>query len=61
MKNIPVLSVVLLLLFSAGLLTGCSDVTMETQTEDVSGFNKIQINTFGEFIIEQGDQESLEH
>ncbi len=59
MKNIPVLSAVLLLLFSVGLLTGCSDVTMQTQTEDVSGFNKIQINTFGEFIIEQGDQESL--
>ena len=59
MMKIPVLSAVLLLLFSAGLLAGCSDVTMQTQTEDVSGFNKIQIDTFGEFIIEQGDQESL--
>ncbi len=59
MKKFPVFSAVLLLLFSAGLLAGCSDVTMQTQNVDVSGFDRIQIDTFGEFIIEQGDQESL--
>jgi hypothetical protein len=59
MAKIPVLSTALLLLFTVALLTGCSDVSMQTQNEDVSGFNRLQINTFGEFIIEQGDQESL--
>jgi hypothetical protein len=59
MKKIPILSAAMLLLLPLVLLSGCSDASMQTQTEDVSGFDQIQINTFGEFIIEQGDEESL--
>jgi hypothetical protein len=41
------------------ILTGCSDGPMQTRSEDVSGFNRIRIETFGEIILQQGDQESL--
>lgn len=41
------------------LLTGCTDGPIQKRNEDVSGFNRIRIETFGEIIIEQGDQESL--
>jgi len=40
-------------------LTGCADGSMQTRTEAVSGFDKIRIETFGEFIIEQGEEEAL--
>jgi len=41
------------------LLAGCADGPIQTRSEDVSGFNRIRIETFGEIIIEQGNQESL--
>ena len=51
---------VLLVLAAAILaLAGCSDGTYQTREDDVSGFNRVRIETFGEIIIEQGDKESL--
>lgn len=44
---------------STALLTGCSDNSLQTREEQVSGFKQIRIETFGEFIIQQGDTESL--
>lgn len=58
-RNTKIMIGLLLALFSVLALTGCSDGTIQTRTDDVSGFDKIEINTFGEFIIEQGDEESL--
>ena len=55
-KNNPLL--IALLIFSSLALTACSS-PYQTRSDDVSGFNRISIETFGEFIIEQGDEESL--
>jgi len=43
------------------ILAGCTigTGTTGTQSRDVSGFKHIAINTFGEMIIQQGDEESL--
>lgn len=40
-------------------LTGCVSGPYDTEHVDVSGFDSITIETFGEFIIEQGESESL--
>lgn len=48
-----------LLTISGLLLSGCSDGNPQTRTDAVSNFDQIQISTFGEIIIEQGDEESL--
>jgi len=40
------------------LLSGCIGA-IATETREVSGFNAVSINTFGEFEIRQGDTESL--
>ena len=53
------LTPVFLIALTALALTGCSDGSIQTRTDDVSGFDQVQIETFGEFIIEQGDEESL--
>ena len=53
------LMAVLLILITAFSLTGCSDGSVQTRTDEISDFNQIQIGTFGEFIIQQGDEESL--
>ena len=55
-KDSPLL--IALLIFSSLALTACSS-PYQTRSDDVSGFNRISIETFGEFIIEQGDEESL--
>jgi len=55
-KNIALF--IALLIFSSLALTACSS-PYGTRSDDVSGFNRISIETFGEFIIEQGDEESL--
>jgi hypothetical protein len=47
-----------LILLTALVLTGCSSPT-QTRQDDVSDFNRISIQTIGEFIIEQGNEESL--
>jgi len=40
------------------ILSSCSSIT-KTETRDVVGFQQVSIGTFGEVIIEQGDEESL--
>ena len=55
-KNITLF--ITLLIFLGLVLTACSS-PYGTRSDDVSGFNRISIETFGEFIIEQGDEESL--
>jgi len=57
-NKIPVL-MVLLISIAALLVTACSSSIIDTRSEEVSSFNRISIETFGEVIIEQGDQESL--
>lgn len=57
-KN-TVFAVIILAAIPALLLSGCSNASLQTRTDDVSNFDRIQINTFGEFIIEQGNEESL--
>jgi len=57
-KNALKLTVVILTL-SMLALTGCAQGPVETRKEDVSGFNKLNIETFGEVLISQGDAESL--
>lgn len=53
------ITTLILLVISGMLLSGCSDDNPQTRTDTVGNFNQIQINTFGEFIVEQGDEESL--
>ena len=57
-KN-TIFAVIILAAIPALLLSGCSNASLQTRTDDVSNFDRIQINTFGEFIIEQGNEESL--
>ena len=60
MKNKSIMTAAIVLaIFLTALLTGCSDNSLQTREEPVSGFNQIQIETFGEFIIQQGSEESL--
>jgi len=47
-----------LLIISALALNACSS-PYQTRSDEVSDFNRISIETFGEFIIEQGEGESL--
>jgi hypothetical protein len=47
-----------LISITALVLIGCSSPS-QTRSDDVSDFNRISINTIGEFIIEQGEEESL--
>jgi len=42
----------------ASMLSGCTS-PYQTRTYDVSDFDRIAIDTFGEVLIEQGDQESV--
>jgi hypothetical protein len=56
-KNIYLLFAVLMI--SSLTISGCASGPYETQAFDVEGFEKIRIDTFGEFLIEQGESESL--
>jgi hypothetical protein len=59
MKNRKTFSLLIASLILFGLaLTACTS-PYQTRSDDVSGFNRISIETFGEFIIKQGDDESL--
>jgi hypothetical protein len=58
-KTTTTLSMIVLLAMMAALLSGCAEGPVQTRTDEVSNFDTIQIDTFGEFIIEQGDEESL--
>jgi len=48
-----------LVVMASILLSGCASGPYNTKTIDVKNFSKIRIDTFGEFIIDQGDTESL--
>ena len=49
----------LILAISVLALTGCAQGPVETRKEDVSGFNRVNIETFGEILVSQGETESL--
>lgn len=55
-KNL-IRSFIIIVLF-ASLTNACTSPIQE-RTENVSGFNGIEIKTFGEFVIKQSDTESL--
>ena len=40
-------------------LSGCMTGPYQTREENVSGFTSINVETFGEIIVKQGDTESL--
>ncbi len=54
-----IMTILAALIVSSIILTGCADGPMQTRREEVSGFKRIRIESFGEIIIEQGDQESM--
>ena len=56
-KNLPITTMILISI-TALLVSACSSV-MDVRTDEVNGFDRISMETFGEIIIEQGDQESL--
>ncbi len=57
-KHNRIILIFTLLIFSSLALSACSS-PYQTRSDDVSGFNRISIETFGEFIINQGEEESL--
>jgi hypothetical protein len=57
-NNIRVFSMIILAAMFL-VLSGCTAGPYQTREENVSGFNSISVETFGEVIIEQGDTESL--
>lgn len=58
-RKSAIIATIILAILTALVLAGCSDASLQTRSDEVSGFDQIQISTFGEFIIEQGDEESL--
>jgi len=59
MKNNTLKLTALILAVSVLALTGCAQGPTETRKEDVSGFNRVEIETFGEILVSQGETESL--
>jgi len=59
MKNKITILIVLLLSVLSLSLAGCASGPYQSREEKVSGFDSILIETFGEFLIEQGKEESL--
>lgn len=59
MKNRRTVRIILLVAVGMLLLVGCVDGPYQTRKEDINNFNRIHIETSGEFLIEQGDEESL--
>ncbi|MDO9545909.1 MAG: head GIN domain-containing protein [Pelolinea sp.] len=59
MKNRNKVLISLALLTLSALALSACDSPIQSRSDDVSDFNRISIETFGEFIIEQGDEESL--
>jgi hypothetical protein len=58
-KKSAIPAVLILSIVLSVFLTGCDSNDLQTREEDVSGFHQVRIETFGEFIIQQGSQESL--
>ena len=59
MKNWKKVLISLAILTLSALALSACDSPIQTRSDDVSDFNRISIQTFGEFIIEQGGEESL--
>jgi hypothetical protein len=59
MKHKTIKITVLILAMSVLALAGCAQGPVETRDESVSGFSKVTVETFGEILIHQGDEESL--
>lgn len=57
-KNTRVFSIIILAAMCLAM-AACTTGPYQTREEDVSGFSRISIETFGEIIIEQGETESL--
>lgn len=57
-KNIQ-FTVMFILAAAILVMTGCTTGPYQTREEDVSGFNRISIEAFGEILISQGSEESL--
>ena len=57
-KHNRLILTLMLLVFSVLTLNACSS-PYQTRSDEVSDFNRVSIETFGEFIIEQGEEESL--
>jgi len=58
-KNKKIALIFSSLIFISLVFSGCASSPYDTENVNVKEFNNIQIDTFGEFIIEQGDSESL--
>ena len=59
MKKNKLKLIALILAVSFLALAGCAQGPTETREESVSGFNRVEIETFGEFLISQGETETL--
>ena len=59
MKNRRKAIIFLVVLTLSALALSACNSPIQTRSDDVSDFKRISIETFGEFIIEQGDEESL--
>jgi hypothetical protein len=59
MKNRKIVIISMAILTLSALALSACDSPLQTRSDEVSNFNRISIETFGEFIIEQGDVESL--
>ena len=59
MKNNTLKLTALILAISVLALTGCAQGPVETRKEEVSGFKRVSIETFGEILVSQGETESL--
>ena len=59
MKHKTIKITALILAVSVLALAGCAQGPTEKREESVSGFNRVSIETFGEVLISQGNEESL--
>ena len=61
MKNNTLKLTALILAVSVLALTGCAQGPVETREEDVSGFNRVTIETFGEILDQPGRNRIPDH
>ncbi len=59
MKHIKVNTIIIIAVFLAAILLSSCSSTQKTETREVSGFNALSASAFGEYVIRQGEIESL--
>ena len=59
MKHKTIKITALVLAFSVLAMSGCAQGPVEKREEAVSGFNRVHMETFGEVLVRQGDEEAL--